>query len=115
MMSRTTAAPGGDRRVRWTYDEFARLPSEPGVRHEVIADELNVTPSPGTPHQRILAVFRALDPFVREHGLGEVFLSPLDVLFAEGDYPVPDLAFVRRGREGVVTRRGIEATPDGRD
>ncbi len=31
--------------TRWTYSEFARLPSD-GNRYEVIAGELYVTPAP---------------------------------------------------------------------
>lgn len=31
----------------WTYSEFARLPSEEGARHEVIAGDVFMTPSPG--------------------------------------------------------------------
>ena len=37
---------------RWTYSEFARLPSEGSQRHEVIAGELFVTPAPTFGHQR---------------------------------------------------------------
>jgi hypothetical protein len=34
-------------RTRWTYAEFARLPSEGSTRYEIIDDELYVTPAPG--------------------------------------------------------------------
>ena len=99
--------------ARWTYAEFARLPSDTGERHEVIAGELVVTPAPGTRHQRIVANLVALlEPFVRANELGWIFPGPIDVLFAEGDYLEPDLVFVRRERRGILSDRGIEGAPD---
>jgi Uma2 family endonuclease len=100
-------------RRRWTYSEFAHLPISGSTRYEIIDDELVVTPSPGTRHQRIVTrlVF-TLYGFVEAHDLGEVFVSPFDVLFAEGDYLEPDVLFVRKDRADVVTDRGIEGPPD---
>ena len=100
-------------RTRWTYAEFARLPSEGSTRYEVIDDELYVTPAPGTRHQRIVTdLVTLLNGFVRAHDLGKLFVSPFDVLFAEGDYVEPDLVFVRRDREGILSDRGVEGAPD---
>ena len=100
-------------RKRWTYAEFARLPTSGRTRYEVIDDKLVVTPSPGTRHQRIVTRLAfTLYGFAEAHDLGEVFVSPLDVLFAEGDYLEPDVLFVRGDRADVVTDRGIEGPPD---
>lgn len=100
-------------RTRWTYAEFARLPSEGSTRYEIIADELYVTPSPSPRHQRVVTdLVSLLNEFVRSHDLGHLFVSPLDVLFAEGDYVEPDLLFVRRDRAGILTDRGVEGAPD---
>ncbi len=96
----------------WTYAEFARLPDD-GNRYEVIAGELEVTPSPRPKHQDLIGgLAEVMRPFVRRHELGRVYPGPIDVLFAEGDYLVPDLVFVRRERLGIVTDRGVEAAPD---
>ncbi len=101
------------RLTRWTYAEYARLPSEGSTRYEVIAGELVVTPSPSLRHQRIsMELATRLHGFVREHGLGDVFHAPLDVLLAEGDYLEPDLVFVRADHRGYFTDRGIEGPPD---
>ena len=103
----------GRTRTRWTYAEFARLPSEGSARYEVIDDELYMTPSPSLGHQRIVTdLVVRLGAFVRSNQLGELFVSPLDVLFAEGDYVEPDLLFVRRDREGILSDRGVEGAPD---
>lgn len=96
----------------WTYDEFARLPSDRN-RYEIIAGELHVTPAPRTPHQIAVGeLLLRLGNFVDEHVLGWVLPGPVDVLFAEGDYLEPDLVFVRRERRGIISDRGIEAAPD---
>jgi Uma2 family endonuclease len=98
---------------RWTYAEFARLPTSGSTRYEVIDDELVVTPSPSTNHQRVVGelLFRLIG-FVKEHDLGEVFPAPLDVLFAEGDYMEPDVLFVAKDRSSYITDRGVEGPPD---
>lgn len=54
----------------------------------------------------------ALGAFVRDHALGQLFPGPIDVLFGEGDYLEPDLAFVRGDRAHLVSDRGIEGPPD---
>ena len=99
--------------MRWTYAEFARLPSEESTRYEVIDGELAVTPSPSSRHQQVVGNLLAiLRNFVREHSLGRVFPGPLDVLFGEGDYVAPDLVFIRPERAHLVSERGIEGPPD---
>ena len=86
----------------WTYAEFARLPDD-GKRYEVIAGELEVTPSPRPKHQDVVgALAELLRPFVRQHQLGKLYPGPIDVLFAAGDYLVPDLVFVRREQLGTT-------------
>jgi Uma2 family endonuclease len=100
-------------RQRWTYAEFARLPTSGSTRYEIIDGELVVTPAPGLKHQRIVTrLVSLLHAFARKHALGEVFVSPFDVLFAEGDYLEPDILFVRKARAELVTDRGVEGAPD---
>ena len=103
-------------RHRWTYEEYARLPQPSearGTRFEVIDGELYVTPGPSRRHQQIVVrLTTLLHRFVEENGLGEVLVSPFDVLFAEGDYVEPDLLFVRSDRLGILTERGAEGPPD---
>ncbi|MEX2049011.1 MAG: Uma2 family endonuclease [Gemmatimonadota bacterium] len=100
-------------RTRWTYAEFARLPSETGTRYEIIDGELVVTPSPSVRHQRIVTdLVTLLNTFVRSNDLGQLFSGPLDVLFAEGDYLEPDVVFVGHGKAKLVSERGIEGPPD---
>jgi Uma2 family endonuclease len=97
---------------RWTYDEFARLPDD-GNRYEVIGGELYVTPAPTLTHQKaVTRLVAVLAPFVQANGLGELYVGPVDVLFAEGDYLAPDLVFVRADRTAILKERGVEGAPD---
>lgn len=99
-------------RERWTYAEFARLPSD-GNRYEIIAGELCVTPAPRPLHQEIVSELATLlRGHASAHDLGWVMVGPIDVLLAEGDYLEPDLVFVRRERKGILTDRGVEGPPD---
>jgi Uma2 family endonuclease len=100
-------------RTRWTYAEFARLPSEGGARNEIIDGELFVTPAPATRHQQVVTELAIiLGSFVKEHALGRVLAGPIDVLFTEGDYVEPDLVFVARDHQSLLSDRGIEGPPD---
>jgi Uma2 family endonuclease len=100
-------------RQRWSYAEFARLPSEGSTRYEVIDGELAMTPAPTSGHQEALTeLVSHLNVFVREHALGRVLVGPVDVLFGEGDYLEPDLVFVRTDRLELVSERGVEGPPD---
>jgi Uma2 family endonuclease len=100
-------------RHRWTYAEFARLPTSGTTRYEVIDGELAVTPAPTGAHQRVVShLIRILGGFVHDHGLGIALPSPVDVLFGEGDYFEPDVVFVRAEHEHLIGDRGIECTPD---
>lgn len=99
-------------RSGWTYAEFARLPDD-GNRYEVIAGEVHMTPSPRPLHQEvIMKLGHELRSFADRHRLGWVVQGPIDVLLGEEDYLVPDIAFVRRERMGIVTDRGIEGPPE---
>ena len=94
-----------------TYDEYAALPDD-GRRYELIDGELLVTPSPSTAHQRVVvALVSILRQHVREKDLGEVFVSPLDVILTPRNAPQPDIVFVACEREDRVSARGIEGAP----
>ncbi|HLM68114.1 MAG TPA: Uma2 family endonuclease [Longimicrobium sp.] len=96
----------------WSYAEFARLPDD-GNRYEIIAGELCVTPSPRPLHQEMVSrLVELLGPFIRKHRMGRLYPGPIDVLFDEGDYLIPDLVFVRREKAATVTDRGVESPPD---
>ena len=97
----------------WTYEDYRRLPDD-GWRYEVIRGRLHEAPAPRPKHQRALGrLFLAISRFVEERGLGEVYLSPIDVLLPGLASPVqPDLLFIREDRLSTVTDEAIEGAPD---
>lgn len=75
---------------------------------------LRVADSPMPVHQRVVArLFLALHSHVHEHGRGEVWLSPLDVILdLEAALVVqPDLFFISKERALIVTDR-VRGAPD---
>ena len=102
-------APG-----KWTYEDYRRLPDD-GRRYEVIRGYLYVSPAPSIIHQRAAGrLYKKLDGFVLDHGLGEVFYAPVDILLPEGiAEPVqPDLVFIRAGEEPGDDAQNFRGVPD---
>src|SRR4029450_9148333 len=77
----------------WSEEEFyaARDAAPPGERWELVDGEVLVTPGPHWMHQRVIArMFELIAPYVRAHGFGEAFLSPVDVKLEPGLVTQPD-------------------------
>jgi Uma2 family endonuclease len=62
----------------------------------------------------VARLFRKLDRFVSEHGLGEVLAAPYDILLPHGiATPVqPDLIFFRAGNEPRAGTPNFQGVPD---
>jgi Uma2 family endonuclease len=98
--------------VRFTYEDLEQFPDD-GKRREIIGGELYTMPSPSIRHQRIVGfIFSRLYNFLEEHPLGEVFVSPIDVIFHIDDVIIPDVAFISNERQELISKRGIEGAPD---
>ena len=96
-----------------TTAEYFRTP-ETLKPQELIYGVLRVADSPAVVHQRLVAaLYRALHAHVDEHRLGEVLLSPLDVVFdaPKGLVLQPDLMFVSRDRDLIINDR-VFGAPD---
>src|SRR5215471_4996864 len=91
----------------WTYEDYCVLPQDFN-RHEIIDGDHIVTPSPTTRHQRILSyLVSVLGNYVRVHGLGTVLPAPMDVLFAPTSVVQPDLTFIKKSRENIITEPNV--------
>jgi Uma2 family endonuclease len=96
---------------RLTYTDYVALPDD-GRRYEILVGELAVTPAPGRRHQEIVGeLFSLLHGHVKARGLGQVFVSPFDVILAETSVVQPDIVYVAIGRLGIVLERGVEGAP----
>ena len=78
--------------TEWTVDMVRALPDD-GNRYEVIDGELFVTPAPNRVHQRaVRELMLLIEPYVREHALGETIFAPADVVvFGPRKFVQPDL------------------------
>jgi Uma2 family endonuclease len=98
-------------KVILTYDDYAAMP-EDGHRYELCEGDLVMTPSPRPRHQSVVGnLHLVMAEHVREHALGEVYLSPVDVILSRITVLQPDLVYVEQGRLGIVTERAIEGAP----
>jgi Uma2 family endonuclease len=96
-----------------TAEEYYRTP-ESVLPAELAYGVLRVADAPAPRHQSaVAALFRALDAHVRTRGLGQVWLSPLDVVLDERRALIvqPDLMFISNARSGIVSDR-VRGAPD---
>src|SRR5438876_2967349 len=94
-----------DRAILLTYRDYCELPDD-GRRYEIHDGELSVTPAPNPRHRRLVgALYRALFGHVRSRGLGEVLLSPIDVILSDIAIVQPDVVYLERARAGAVSSR----------
>ena len=99
-------------KVRYTYEDYCQLPDD--RRYELIDGEFyEMSPAPSSVHQRtVLKLARLLADWVDQHGLGEVFIAPFDVLLSLWDTLQPDILFVAADRQHIITARACEGPPD---
>jgi Uma2 family endonuclease len=107
-----TSAPTGHG-VKLTYDDFLLFPDD-GKRHELIDGEHYVTPSPNVKHQRVLGkLFWAVQSYLDEHPVGEIFCAPLDIVLSEHDVVEPDLFYISHERAAsVLTPQHARGAPE---
>ena len=96
-----------------TTAEYLQIAESMRVQ-ELIFGTLRVAESPSVRHQDLLLELAVLmRVFVGQHKLGRVFISPLDVILdpARALILQPDLFFVSRSRQDIITDR-IWGAPD---
>jgi len=98
--------------VRLTYEDSLCFP-EDGRRHEVVNGEHVMTPAPNLRHQDVLGnLYWALKSHLRTEGTGRLLLAPCDVVLSDFDVVQPDLLFVAREHEAILTETHVEGAPD---
>ena len=99
--------------TRLTFDEFANLPEQEGVRYELDEGTLVMEPSPTFRYNRIRdQIARRLTEFVKAHRLGEVTVET-DFRLNTETVRNPDVALVTRAQLQVIDidRSPIEGAP----
>jgi Uma2 family endonuclease len=94
-----------------TYQDYANL--EGDERYELLDGDLILVASPNRDHQTVVMELGfQMHAFVKENDLGWVYSAPFDVLFTDTDVVQPDLMFVSREREHILTRANVQGAPD---
>ena len=98
--------------TRLTYRDLQQIPPDRN-RYELIEGELFVAPAPNTEHQRkVLRLAMELANYAKQRDLGEVFIAPYDVVLDASTVLEPDIVFVSKARQSIVTPACIEGAPD---
>ena len=93
-----------------TYEDYLKTPDD--ERWELLRGELIMVPGPNTAHQRItLNLAFSLRTFVEKESLGEVFITPYDVVFSHSNVLQPDLLFVSKEQQSIITDANIQGAP----
>jgi excisionase family DNA binding protein len=102
-----------DREKFYTYDDYLKLPEEPGYRFEVLEGMLIKEPSPNVMHQRVSRRLQRIleDYFWQVDDHGEIFNAPLDVTFADTTVVQPDLFYVSGEQHDIVQDIRVDGAP----
>jgi len=97
---------------RWTAREVAEMQQEdrPFPRFELIDGDLLVTPSPGSPHQFVVAeLFFRLYGHLRGHPEVRALMSPADIRLDPTTVVQPDIFVFPRGTEPLTVWSAIRS------
>ena len=98
--------------TKLTYDDYVLIPDD-GLRHEIIDGEHYVNPAPNIRHQLIITrLLVRIATFTEDHDLGQVFCSPIDVVFSKNNVVQPDVLYVRKENTGELQGAFVKIAPD---
>lgn len=112
MRVKETATPYQPSPKHYTYADYVQLPDD-GKRYEIIEGELFMSPSPTPLHQEISKrLMRELDRFVENNHSGRVLYAPIDVVLNDENIVQPDILYVSKENEKIITEKNIQGAPD---
>ena len=99
VLAREDSAPCRGRK-KLVYEDYAKVPEEPGYQYELIDGELVREPTPTFHHQRISRRLQRLleDYFWEVDPGGELFDAPLDLALGKYTVVQPDLLYLPGSR-----------------
>ena len=98
--------------VKSTYEDYCATPED--KRYELLDGDLIMVAAPNLKHQTVqLELATQLRQFIRDRALGKLFIAPCDVVLSDTDVVQPDLLFVSRGREHLLSGgENVRGAPD---
>ena len=98
--------------VKFTYEDYLATPSD--ERYELLDGDLIMVPAPNLKHQKVQGrLHYRLIQFILERKLGELLLAPCDVYLSDTNVVQPDLLFVSRKREHLLSDgQKVQGAPD---
>ena len=98
--------------VKLTYEDYRTTPAD--ERCELLDGDLIMVPAPNLKHQAVqLQLARRLARFIEDQALGTLFIAPCDVVLSDTDVVQPDLLFVSRKREYLLSGgENVRGAPD---
>ncbi len=96
----------------WTYDEMAAELPESNLPTELWDGEIIISPAPRPSHQTLVArTWETLNHYLKSRRPGQVFISPVDVVFSENKTVQPDVVFVSAAQAAIIGNC-IRSVPD---
>ncbi len=96
-----------------SYQEYRQYEASDNFLYELLNGRLVKKNAPSPRHQMILQnLNRSMDHHVYSNKLGKVLFAPVDVFLDEYNAPHPDLVFVSKAKETLITSEGIMGAPD---
>ena len=98
--------------VKLTYEDYRNAPGDD--RCELLDGDLVMVAAPNLKHQELqFRLGRELGNFILERSLGKLFFAPCDVVLSDTDVVQPDLLFVSREREHLLSGgENVQGAPD---
>ena len=98
--------------VKFTYEDYRTAP--PDRRYELLDGDLFMVPAPNLKHQTVqLELATQLTRFIKDRALGKLFIAPCDVVLSDTDVVQPDLLFVCRERQHLLSGgENVQGAPD---
>ena len=96
-----------------TYQDYLKIPEEPGYQLEVLEGMLVKEPSPNIIHQRISRRLQRMleDYFWEIDPEGEILNAPLDVTFNDTTVVQPDLIYITGNQQNLIKEKRIDGSP----
>jgi Uma2 family endonuclease len=94
-----------------TIEDYRQIPEGPPY-FQLIEGDLIMSPSPDRFHQDVLGNLHfILRNYLEKHPVGSVHLAPSDVQLTEVNVYQPDLYYVSKARQRVLTVQGAAGSP----